>query len=154
MKKIKIFYNFFFIDPKLIYIGRIIHDIEINIWERKVMKETYRVQDAITKIISETKDKVSIIKEGNRFFDNLYNELQLSDIPSSHPESGRLVDPLSERELSILRLMAAGLSHDEIARELYLSVNTVKWHTTHIYRKLGVHRRAHAVFRAKELDIL
>ena len=67
-------------DPKLIYIGKIIHDIEINIWERKIMEETFRVQDAITKIINETKDSVSIIKEGNRFFDNLYNELEISDI--------------------------------------------------------------------------
>lgn len=64
------------------------------------------------------------------------------------------VNPLTERELSILRLMAAGLSHHEIADELYLSVNTVKWHTTHIYNKLGVHRRAHAVTRAQELGIL
>ena len=67
-------------DPKLIYIGKIIHDIEINIWERKIMEETFKVQDAITKIINETKDSVSIIKEGNRFFDNLYNELEISDI--------------------------------------------------------------------------
>jgi len=65
-----------------------------------------------------------------------------------------LVEPLTEQELSILRLMSAGLSHSEIARELYLSINTVKWHTTHIYGKLGVHRRAHAVTRAKEVGIL
>ena len=65
-----------------------------------------------------------------------------------------LVEPLTDQELSILRLMSAGLSHSEIARELYLSINTVKWHTTHIYGKLGVHRRAHAVTRAKEVGIL
>ena len=65
-----------------------------------------------------------------------------------------LIEPLTDQELSILRLMSAGLSHSEIARELYLSINTVKWHTTHIYGKLGVHRRAHAVTRAKELGIL
>ena len=65
-----------------------------------------------------------------------------------------LIEPLTEQELSILRLMSAGLSHSEIARELYLSINTVKWHTTHIYGKLGIHRRAHAVTRAKELGIL
>jgi len=65
-----------------------------------------------------------------------------------------LIELLTEQELSILRLMSAGLSHSEIARELYLSINTVKWHTTHIYGKLGVHRRAHAVTRAKELGIL
>lgn len=65
-----------------------------------------------------------------------------------------MVEPLTEQELSILRLMAAGLSHNQIAAELYLSLNTVKWHTTHIYSKLGVHRRAHAVSRAKEFGIL
>jgi len=67
-------------DPKLIYIGKIIHDIEINIWERKIMKETYMLQDAITKIISVTKDNEGTIKKGNQFFDNLYHELEVSDI--------------------------------------------------------------------------
>jgi LuxR family maltose regulon positive regulatory protein len=65
-----------------------------------------------------------------------------------------LFEPLTDRELSILRLMAAGLSHAEIASELYLSVNTIRWYTTRIYGKLGVHRRAHAVARAQELGIL
>ncbi len=65
-----------------------------------------------------------------------------------------LVEPLTDRELRILQLMASGLSHSEIADALYLSVNTIKWHTTHIYRKLGVHRRANAVSRAQELGIL
>jgi LuxR family maltose regulon positive regulatory protein len=65
-----------------------------------------------------------------------------------------LIEPLTDQELSILKLMTAGLSHSEIARELYLSVNTIKWHSTNIYGKLGVHRRAHAVARARELEIL
>lgn len=65
-----------------------------------------------------------------------------------------LVEPLTDQEMRILRLMEGGLSHNEIASELYLSINTVKWHTTHIYSKLGVHRRAHAVARAQELDLL
>ena len=65
-----------------------------------------------------------------------------------------LIESLTEQELSILRLMAAGLSHNEIASELYLSLNTIKWHSTNIYGKLGVHRRAHAVARARELEIL
>jgi LuxR family maltose regulon positive regulatory protein len=65
-----------------------------------------------------------------------------------------MLDSLTEQERSILRLMSAGLSHGEIARERFLSLNTVKWHTAHIYRKLSVHRRAHAVARARELGIL
>jgi LuxR family maltose regulon positive regulatory protein len=64
------------------------------------------------------------------------------------------VEPLTDRELSILRLMAAGLSHPDIAGELHLSANTIKWYSSQIYSKLGVHRRAHAVSRARELHIL
>jgi LuxR family maltose regulon positive regulatory protein len=74
--------------------------------------------------------------------------------PPSPAASQPLIEPLTERELAILRLMAANLSHREIAQELYLSVNTIKWHSTHIYSKLGVHRRADAIARAQELDIL
>jgi LuxR family maltose regulon positive regulatory protein len=81
-----------------------------------------------------------------------------ADTPSPPPPSPAapqpLIEPLTERELAILRLMAANLSHREIAEELYLSVNTVKWHSTHIYSKLGVHRRADAVARAQQLGIL
>lgn len=66
-------------DPKLIYIGKLIHDIEINIWERKVMTETFKVQDAINKIILDTKDRNKIIEEGNRFFDKLYREIKIRD---------------------------------------------------------------------------
>ncbi len=74
--------------------------------------------------------------------------------PQKVPAQQPLVEPLTDQEMRILRLMAAGLSHPEIAKELYLSLNTIKWHTTHIYSKLGVHRRAHAVVRAQELEIL
>ena len=65
-----------------------------------------------------------------------------------------LLDNLTDQETKLLRLMAAGLSHGEIAKELFISLNTVKWHTAHIYRKLSVHRRARAVARARELGLL
>jgi len=61
---------------------------------------------------------------------------------------------LNERELQILRRIAAGLSDREIAEELYLSINTVKWYNRQIYSKLGVSRRGQAVARAQELGIL
>jgi LuxR family maltose regulon positive regulatory protein len=82
------------------------------------------------------------------------NEGELNSVEPLEAARQSLVEPLTDQERSILRLMAAGLSHREIASELYLSINTVKWHTTHIYSKLGVHRRAHAVSRARELNIL
>jgi len=65
-----------------------------------------------------------------------------------------LVEPLSEREMAILRYMASRLSNREIADELHLSVNTVKWYARNIYSKLGVGKRREAVRRARELGIL
>jgi LuxR family maltose regulon positive regulatory protein len=62
-------------------------------------------------------------------------------------------EPLSERELAVLRLLATTLSQREIGRELYVSLNTVKTHTKAIFRKLGVASRAEAVERAKELGL-
>jgi LuxR family maltose regulon positive regulatory protein len=76
------------------------------------------------------------------------------ELPSRASVPQPLIEPLTEREMAILRLMAAGLSHREIAEELYLSVNTIKWHSTHIYSKLGVHKRADAVDLAQKSGIL
>jgi LuxR family maltose regulon positive regulatory protein len=65
-----------------------------------------------------------------------------------------LVDLLSERELEVLCLLAAGLSNQEIAQQLLLSVGTVKVRTHSIYGKLGVDSRTKAVARARELGLL
>ena len=65
-----------------------------------------------------------------------------------------LVEPLSKRELEVLRLLTTHLSSTEMAEELYISVNTVRYHIKSIYSKLGVHRRADAVDRARKLELL
>ena len=65
-----------------------------------------------------------------------------------------LIEPLSERELQVLRLVAAGKSNLEIAAELVLAVGTVKAHNSNIYGKLGVRSRTQAVARARELNLL
>jgi LuxR family maltose regulon positive regulatory protein len=65
-----------------------------------------------------------------------------------------VVTPLSERELDVLRLMGAGEQNKEIAAELYLALNTVKKHVTHIFEKLGVTNRTEATARARELGLL
>jgi LuxR family maltose regulon positive regulatory protein len=65
-----------------------------------------------------------------------------------------LIEPLTGRELEILRLIAAGCTNPEIAELLYLSLNTVKWHAKNLYGKLSVGNRVQAVARAKELDLL
>jgi LuxR family maltose regulon positive regulatory protein len=65
-----------------------------------------------------------------------------------------LIEPLSDRELEVLRLVAAGLSNREIAAKLILSLGTVKSHVHNIYGKLGVRNRTEAVTRAQEYQLL
>jgi DNA-binding NarL/FixJ family response regulator len=65
-----------------------------------------------------------------------------------------LVETLSERELEILRLVAAGDSNKEIAARLYITEGTVKNHVTNILGKLGVRDRTQAALRARELELL
>jgi len=69
-------------------------------------------------------------------------------------EAQLLVEPLSERELQVLRLVAAGLSNREIADQLIISLGTVKSHVHNIYGKLGVGSRSQAIARAQELKLL
>ncbi|MGB3717466.1 MAG: LuxR C-terminal-related transcriptional regulator [Candidatus Promineifilaceae bacterium] len=69
-------------------------------------------------------------------------------------KDGDLIEPLSDRELEVLRLLATGLSYREIAEELYVSINTIKAHAKNIYSKLGVHGRVQAMHRATELNLL
>ena len=73
---------------------------------------------------------------------------------SAPVEQPGLVEPLSERELEVLRLLAAGRSNPEIAGDLCVSLNTVKAHVKSIFAKLGVHNRSQALLRAQELKLI
>ena len=70
------------------------------------------------------------------------------------PVQQGLIEPLSERELDVLRLLGTDLDGPDIARQLIVSLNTVRTHTNHIYAKLGVNNRRAAVRRARELGLL
>jgi LuxR family maltose regulon positive regulatory protein len=70
------------------------------------------------------------------------------------PVQKGLIEPLSERELDVLRLLASDLDGPDIARELTVSVNTLRTHTKSIYAKLGVNSRRAAVRQAAELNLL
>lgn len=83
-----------------------------------------------------------------------YAKRLLAAFTGEEARTGDLLEPLNERERAVLQMFAAGRSNREIANELYLSVNTVKWHARNLYEKLGVHRRALAIARARELGIL
>jgi len=65
-----------------------------------------------------------------------------------------LTEPLSDRELEVVRLVAAGMKNAEIARELFVVVGTVKTHLNSAYRKLGVSSRTQAISRARDLELL
>ncbi len=75
-------------------------------------------------------------------------------LTTTHADQSELVDPLSERELEILQLIAEGLTNPAIASRLFLSLNTVKVHTRNIYGKLNVHSRTQAIARSQELGLL
>jgi DNA-binding NarL/FixJ family response regulator len=75
-----------------------------------------------------------------------------SMVPSTQIE--QLVEPLSERELEILALVATGASNREIADQLFIAEGTVKNHVTHILGKLGVRDRTQAALKARELGLL
>ncbi|MFN2270008.1 MAG: LuxR C-terminal-related transcriptional regulator, partial [Anaerolineae bacterium] len=70
------------------------------------------------------------------------------------PKTQPLIEPLSERELEVLQLLAQRLTNQEIGQRLYISLATVKSHTCNIYGKLGVHSRQAAVSQAQALGIL
>ena len=77
-----------------------------------------------------------------------------ADRGQPRPSRSGLVEPLSERELDVLRLLGTDLDGPDIARELMVSLNTVRTHTKNIYAKLGVNNRRAAVRRAEELDLM
>jgi DNA-binding NarL/FixJ family response regulator len=75
-----------------------------------------------------------------------------SMVPAAQME--QMVEPLSERELEILALIARGASNREIASQLFIAEGTVKNHVTHILGKLGVRDRTQAALKARELGLL
>ncbi len=84
------------------------------------------------------------------------SDLDVSTAPEAPPSlpSDYLLDPLSERELEVLGLIAAGLSNREIAERLFITVGTVKRHAHNLYGKLRVNNRTQAVAQARELGML
>jgi LuxR family maltose regulon positive regulatory protein len=102
--------------------------------------------------------EVELASEGGETF--LFSKKYISEIlsaifseqkPTALPDKA---DLLSERENQILHLMSAGLKAPEIAEELYLSKNTIKWYVRKIYDKMDVHSKAEAIERGHQLGLL
>ncbi len=85
---------------------------------------------------------------------NAFGEQHAPTIPPPYPRPDALVEPLTEREREVLRLLLEGASNREIAHRLVLSVNTVKRHVYNLCGKLGVQSRTQAIVRARNLNLL
>lgn len=127
------------------------------------MARYYLQAEAITFHISE--DVYSQFRNGGRYriYYAPHSQTFLGGLPLVQPvpsvsandhAPARLLEPLTARELEILQLIAAGLSNQQIADQLFLSVNTIKMYASQVYQKLGVKRRAEAVAQARDLNIL
>jgi LuxR family maltose regulon positive regulatory protein len=81
-------------------------------------------------------------------------ELLAGSSPRFRGDEPELIEELSEAELRVVRFLPSNLNAPEIASELFVSANTVRTHLRHIYAKLGVHNRAEAVARARELQLI
>jgi LuxR family maltose regulon positive regulatory protein len=105
----------------------------------------------------------------NQFIDELLTFFETSPTTSRplparpakiepQPAQSELVDfayqPLSERELEVMGLIAAGLTNQQISDQLYISLNTVKTHVKNIYQRLEVTNRAQAIARSRQLGLL
>jgi LuxR family maltose regulon positive regulatory protein len=88
------------------------------------------------------------------YLDSLLDAFRAAFGESARPQPEDLLDPLTPRELEIMRLIGKGYSNPEIASELVVTVNTIKKHTSNIYGKLGVRSRTQAIARAHELNLL
>jgi ATP/maltotriose-dependent transcriptional regulator MalT len=107
-------------------------------------------------------DLLSLAKNAQAELARLEMEVD-SQAPAGKPEgAGRrqgqqdqpLVEPLTDRELEVLELIAQGMSNQQIAETLIVSVGTVKWYTSQIYGKLGVNSRTQAVAQAREINLI
>jgi LuxR family maltose regulon positive regulatory protein len=111
---------------------------------------TLRVREYILKLLSAFELHKEIYPTGSTPVEINRSSLLAKQAVSSQT----LIEPLSERELEVLRLLRTELNGPEIARELIVSLSTVRTHTQNIYAKLGVNNRRAAVRRAEELDLL
>ena len=106
-------------------------------------------------------DMASLLYEAARqgitpaYIHRLIAALPIPEPESKRPDTSKKIEePLSDRELGVLKLIALGLSNKEIGERLYIETRTVKWHTSNIFGKLGVKNRTQAVARARELGIV
>jgi LuxR family maltose regulon positive regulatory protein len=121
-----------------------------------------RPQDMKRAFLTEGEEILQLLQLGRTEWDSIERiefvdgllELAGRPVSNGSPSAQGLLEPLSPRELEVLELLPTGLTAEEIANELVISVNTVRTHLKNLYAKLGVHSRHEAVVRASALDLL
>jgi LuxR family maltose regulon positive regulatory protein len=104
--------------------------------------------------IAEGTSMLQRLRPGSAYLRTLLDAARRPARMSSPATPQTLLDPLSDRELDVLRLLASELDGPSIARQLVVSLNTVRTHTKHIYTKLDVNNRRAAIRRAHQLGLL
>jgi LuxR family maltose regulon positive regulatory protein len=108
--------------------------------------------DRLNQIITELLLSFEIIPNGSRQQPAQKAEAMLK---AAHPEQLNIeYEPLSGRELEVMQLIASGLTNQQIAEQLFISLNTVKTHVKNIYQRLNVTNRAQAIARAQQLGLI
>ena len=107
-----------------------------------------RVEKVVQELDSQSLGEYNVVVHSNTFIRLLSTENRLMK------EKGTSANLLNEREQEILQRLSAGLSDQQIADELFLSLNTVKWYNRQIYSKLGVKSRTQAIAYVKDLELL
>ena len=106
-------------------------------------------------VVAQAERKAAAFSYVRRLLEAVQEAGDSTPVTESLAQPGQgLLEPLSKRELDVLRLLGTDLDGPAIARELVVSLNTVRTHTKNIYAKLGVNNRRAAVRRAEELDLL
>jgi LuxR family maltose regulon positive regulatory protein len=98
--------------------------------------------------------KGSVNNEIGAYIDRILATFPAHVLKTAPSHQVDLIEPLTDRELQVLKLLATTLGTDEIADELVVSVNTVRMHTKNIYGKLGAHSRIEATQIGRELDLI
>jgi len=105
-------------------------------------------------LLSDLKNNHDTPQEFRPYLDSLLDACRAAFGESTRTRPEALSEPLTSRELEIMRLICEGYSNTEIASKLVVTINTIKKHTSNIYGKLGVRSRTQAIARARELNLL
>jgi DNA-binding NarL/FixJ family response regulator len=116
----------------------------------------YRLLDAVRRVISGESplNEELAMQAIQRLTDGNRPPTEPLPEPAEKRQEATLVDPLTDREIEVLRLLALGKTNRQVAKELLVSLSTVKTHVQHLTIKLGVSDRTQAAVRAAELGLL